>query len=68
MTLAGQPTAIQFFGIFFVTTLPAPLSFNEYFLYLQLWYFLQYSHLHFKNFSFFNFFTYTIVVFPPLYC
>lgn len=48
MTLAGQPTAIQFFGIFFVTTLPAPLSFNEYFLYLQLWYFLQYSHLHFK--------------------
>lgn len=31
MTLAGQPTATQFFGIFFVTTLPAPLSFNEYF-------------------------------------
>ena len=31
MTLAGQPTATQFSGIFFVTTLPAPFNFNKYF-------------------------------------
>ena len=67
MTLAGQPTATQFFGIFFVTTLPAPFNFNKYF---KTYNCCIFSNIHActLKINFFNFFTYTIVVFPPLYC